>query len=147
MKHALILAGAALAFAAAAPADAKPGHAKGNKGQRGQQTVVVDRDFRGAPVYGYQAGRGCPPGLAKKNASCLPPGQAKKQQLGIGTRYINDYGYRSYSYNQLPTYVRDRYLNAYPDYYNDNYYYNDGYIYRVDPTTQVVEQIIRSLIR
>ncbi|HCM83534.1 MAG TPA: hypothetical protein PKW15_04590 [Alphaproteobacteria bacterium] len=35
-------------------------------------------------------GRKCPPGLAKKNNGCLPPGQAKK--YGIGSRL--DYSYR-----------------------------------------------------
>ena len=42
--------------------------------------VVADRD-RNA-IYGYYrtefAGGNCPPGLAKKNNGCLPPGQAKK---------------------------------------------------------------------
>lgn len=42
--------------------------------------VVTDRD-RGA-IYGYYrplyAAGDCPPGLAKKNNGCLPPGQAKK---------------------------------------------------------------------
>jgi Ni/Co efflux regulator RcnB len=27
-------------------------------------------------------GKGCPPGLAKKNNGCMPPGQAKKWQVG-----------------------------------------------------------------
>lgn len=42
--------------------------------------VIQERD-RGA-VYSYYrteyATAGCPPGLAKKNNGCLPPGQAKK---------------------------------------------------------------------
>lgn len=42
--------------------------------------VVTERD-RGA-IYGYYqplyAAGNCPPGLAKKNNGCLPPGQAKK---------------------------------------------------------------------
>lgn len=33
--------------------------------------------------YGHQATQGfCPPGLAKKNNGCIPPGQAKKWALG-----------------------------------------------------------------
>lgn len=33
--------------------------------------------------YGSQQARGrCPPGLAKKNNGCMPPGQAKKWSLG-----------------------------------------------------------------
>ena len=42
-----------------------------------QQRVVVQN------YYGkqFKAGR-CPPGLAKKNNGCLPPGQAKKYAIG-----------------------------------------------------------------
>ena len=32
-------------------------------------------------VTEYRAGR-CPPGLAKKNNGCMPPGQAKKWRVG-----------------------------------------------------------------
>ena len=45
-----------------------------------QQVVVVDRDRTLVRTYyrnEYAAGR-CPPGLAKKNNGCLPPGQARK---------------------------------------------------------------------
>jgi Ni/Co efflux regulator RcnB len=45
-----------------------------------QQVVVVDRDRTLVRTYyrnEYVAGR-CPPGLAKKNNGCLPPGQARK---------------------------------------------------------------------
>lgn len=43
-----------------------------------------DNDRRAlADYYGGQARAGhCPPGLAKKNNGCLPPGQAKKWQRG-----------------------------------------------------------------
>ncbi|GAA4034920.1 hypothetical protein GCM10022281_13930 [Sphingomonas rosea] len=136
MKHALILAGAALAFAAA-PAAADPGKGHGKHGRYSQ-------DYRGG--YGYQEARGCPPGLAKKNNGCLPPGQAKK--LRIGQRYANSYGYRQYSWNELPYDIRSRYYGDRPSYYdNYNYYYDGGSLYRVDPTTQVVQQIIQALIR
>ncbi|HSH08589.1 MAG TPA: hypothetical protein VLA41_13070 [Burkholderiales bacterium] len=30
----------------------------------------------------FRKGKGCPPGLAKKNNGCLPPGQAKKWRYG-----------------------------------------------------------------
>ena len=33
-------------------------------------------------VQHYGEGRGCPPGLAKKNNGCMPPGQAKKYRMG-----------------------------------------------------------------
>lgn len=73
---ALICAG----FSTPAFAD-KPGQGKGNN-QASQGTVVItDRDRNVIQVYyrnEFAAGH-CPPGLAKKNNGCLPPGQAKKQ--------------------------------------------------------------------
>jgi hypothetical protein len=127
MKHMLLLAGAA-ALGFAAPALGKPGngHAHGNPHGHG---------FNG-PV-GYGAG-GCPPGLAKKG--CMPPGQAKK--LYRGQRWQSGYG-RSYSYRQIPYDLRRRYdLDPY-----DRYYYGNGYLYRVDPRTLLVEQVISALLR
>ena len=80
----------------------KPDHAGGGKakhhrgggerqGVRGQDNGGVDidvvftaRDRDTVRRYysdGY-ASRGCPPGLAKKNNGCLPPGQAKKYGRG-----------------------------------------------------------------
>jgi hypothetical protein len=42
--------------------------------------VIVDRDRTTVYTYyrGQYAAGNCPPGLAKKNNGCLPPGQAKK---------------------------------------------------------------------
>lgn len=44
----------------------------------GDQQRVVVREYYGKQ---YSAGR-CPPGLAKKNNGCMPPGQAKKWAVG-----------------------------------------------------------------
>lgn len=63
------------------------GQGQGNGAGSGQaatpvtvNVTVTERD-RGA-IYGYYrpmyAAGNCPPGLAKKNNGCLPPGQAKK---------------------------------------------------------------------
>ena len=44
-----------------------------------------DDDRRHVHVYyveHYGGARGCPPGLAKKNNGCMPPGQAKKYDVG-----------------------------------------------------------------
>lgn len=125
MKQALILAGAALAFIAA-PAAAKPAHAGGKgHGKHG--------------AYSQQVG--CPPGLAKKNNGCLPPGQAKK--LGRGQRYVSSYGYDRYTYNNIPYDVRRQYdLDP-----RNRYYYDQGTLYGVDPQTMIVEQVIRALLR
>jgi hypothetical protein len=113
MKHVLSIALAiAGCVALAGPADAQkgnennPGHGHGGgppagRGANatspapGQPGVVIaqhDRDL----VYNYYrseyAAGNCPPGLAKKNNGCLPPGQAKKlwalgQPLPAGVVY------------------------------------------------------------
>ena len=66
------------------------------------------RDVRAAVVAGSPYGgliEGCPPGLARKNNGCLPPGQARKiarasarydylwNRSGTGERYVYDDGY------------------------------------------------------
>jgi hypothetical protein len=92
-----LLTVASLALAGSAFAqkdkDDKPGHGKGgppsaqqpsssHSSSGGQQGYVVsDRDRNTTYSYyrtEYSAGR-CPPGLAKKDNGCMPPGQAKKQ--------------------------------------------------------------------
>jgi hypothetical protein len=124
MKQLLILAGVA-ALASTAPGHAQPGHGKGH-GPHG--------------AVGYGVG-GCPPGLAKKNNGCLPPGQAKKL-YGVGQRFPIGYGY-AWNYNQIPYDLRTRY-GFDPRY---NYYYGDGYVYRVDPATMLISQVVSAILR
>ena len=124
MKKILILAGIAM-LASTAPANAKPDHAKGH-GNKGYAS-------------GYGAG-GCPPGLAKKNNGCLPPGQAKKL-YNVGQRWPGNYGY-AWNYNQVPYDLRTQY-GFNPNY---NYYYGDGYVYRVDPATMLISQVVSAII-
>jgi len=125
MKTLILLAGAA-ALASTSPALAKPGKGQGNP-HVAQGHV------------GYGTG-GCPPGLAKKNSGCLPPGQAKKL-YGVGHRL--PYGYNGWTpYNQIPYDLRSRYgLN--PD---GRYIYDQNYIYRVDPATMVVSQVLNAIL-
>ncbi len=126
MKKLLILAGfATLVTAGAASAD--PGKGKGNKGNKGHS-------------YAYGGG-GCPPGLAKKNNGCLPPGQAKKL-YNIGQRWPGNYGY-AWNYNQIPYDMRTQY-GFNPNY---RYYYGDGYVYQVDPATMMVSQVVSAILR
>lgn len=122
MKQALLIAGA-VALGFAGPALAKPGHGHGNG------------------YVGYGIG-GCPPGLAKKHNGCLPPGQAKKL-FNVGQRFRLGYGgINPYAYNQIPYDLRQQYgLNPY-----GNYYYGNGYLYRVDPRTMLVQQVISALL-
>lgn len=83
---ALVLVG--LAVAAPAWAD-NPGHGKG-KGQGrdsgGVSISVQITDPQRAIIRDYYGGEiahgRCPPGLAKKNNGCMPPGQAKKWAVG-----------------------------------------------------------------
>ena len=124
-----LLVAAAAAAGFTAPALGKPGH--GNPHQQGP----------GAPV-GYGVG-GCPPGLARKNARCMPPGQYRKL-FSVGQRV--PLGYRGLmGYNQLPYDVRDRYSSVLDP--QSRYIYDQGYLYRVDPTTMVVSQILNTLLR
>lgn len=125
MKQLALIAGAA-ALGFAAPAIAKPGNGHGHG--HGHENI-----------YGYGIA-GCPPGLAKKHNGCMPPGQAKKYYRG--QRWQSAYGSR-YTYRQIPYDLRQRYdLNPY-----DRYYYNNGYLYRVDPRTMLIEQVISALLR
>lgn len=123
MKQMVLLAGC-LALGIAAPAIGKPGTGHGNG--------------HGFGAQGYGVG-GCPPGLAKKG--CIPPGQAKKM-FGIGQRLPLGYA-NPYRFNQIPYALRSRYgLNPY-----GSYYYGDGYLYRVNPRTMLVQQVIAALLR
>ena len=129
MKHLFLAAGAA-ALAFAGPAFAKPGNGQGHGNPHAYGV--------NGPV-GYGVG-GCPPGLAKKHNGCMPPGQAKKL-YNIGQRFPLSYGDR-WGYNQIPYDLRNRY-GFDPRY---NYYYGDGYLYRVDPKTMLIQQVVSALL-
>jgi opacity protein-like surface antigen len=130
MKKLLILAASRLCLCSPALAslvtEARQGHDVGR--------------FTRARTCGYGTG-GCPPGLAKKNNGCLPPGQAKKL-YNVGQRWPGNYGY-AWNYNQIPYDLRTRY-GFDP---NQRYYYGDGYVYRVDPTTMLVNQVVSAILR
>ena len=89
-----------------------------------------DGYYRDGRFYGAK----CPPGLAKKNNGCLPPGHAKSR-WSVG--------------QTLPTSYRDDYIpSSYRDRYNDGTYrYANGYVYRVNPKTYVIQQVIAALLR
>jgi hypothetical protein len=145
MRYIALLAGAA-ALGLAAPALAKPGngHGHGNPHAYGSDKQGNDRgsghDNRGKGVlYGSGVG-GCPPGLAKKNNGCMPPGQARKLYR-TGQRFPLGYG-NAWSYNQIPYELRRQYdLDR-----RNRYYYGDGYIYGVDPRTRVIESVVSALL-
>ena len=140
MRQALLLIGAA-SLGLAGGAFAKPGNGHGNGHGHGHGYDYGDEGhgYANQGGVGYGVG-GCPPGLAKKHNGCMPPGQAKK--LFRGERFPYGFGTR-YGYRQIPYDLRSRYdLSPY-----DRYYYNGGYLYRVDPRTMLVEQVISALLR
>lgn len=91
------------------------GHGKGQgNGNRDQVTRPV------------QQANGCPPGLAKKNPPCVPPGQAKRYGPG---QVVNDY-----------IYIRDPGRYGLP---GGGYYVQAGnYVYRVDRDTMEVLNLV-----
>ena len=73
----------------------------------------------------------CPPGLAWKNAECMPPGLHKK----YGDNGLLPAAYRD---RRLPLGLRDLYRDD-DDYY---YRYGDGYLYRVDRRTNLIASLL-----
>lgn len=134
MKQAILLAGA-LALASAGAASAKPPHAKHGKGHG----PAAAQNFGGQ--YGKGLG-GCPPGHSKHPGVCMPHGQWKKQ-FELGQRV--PLGYQGLlGYNALPNDLRSRYGQQLDPY--GRYIYDDNYLYRVDPTTMVVSEILRAVL-
>ena len=68
------------------PDQVQPGHGPGPAPSGGASvslTIGVPDQGVIRQYYGQQASQGfCPPGLAKKNNGCMPPGQAKKWAVG-----------------------------------------------------------------
>lgn len=93
LKSASIAILAAAALAAGGGAAAKPGRDKGGEAHHSPQQERSNLDVDVSIVLGDRErnavrnyyGSNCPPGLAKKNNGCLPPGQAKKR-YAVGKR-------------------------------------------------------------
>ena len=82
----------------------------------------------GAKHFGKGIFAHCPPGLAKKNPPCIPPGQAKKIYPGYHPRYnVGDRIYRDYRIlRDARRYgLRDDYL----------YYLVGQEVFRISPET------------
>lgn len=80
-----------------------------------------------------QGAKGCPPGLAKKQNGCLPPGQAKKI-YGRGDQLGGDYAL----IRNPGRYGLDR---------DETYYRMGDYVYRVDRDTRRVLDLIGAVAR
>ena len=152
---------ALLAAALAVPAPAALAQGKGNKGKPakadkadkdkdkdkghdtaaaatagGRRVVFVDADREAARTWWRSSyGRNCPPGLAKKNNGCLPPGQAKKR-YSVGSPVPTDV-----VLVKVPAGIR---LSAAPAGYR--YVYVDGDVLLIDSATRVVADVIENLL-
>ena len=93
--------------------------------------------------------RGCPPGLAKKEPRCVPPGHARNYRDYDRDRQRDWDDRRDYSRyygrdlgNGYYVLREPRRFNLDPRY---NYYVRDGRIYRVDPQTEAILDIVGAL--
>ena len=163
MKNLILLAGAA-ALCAAGPAVAKPGKGGGKPAaaktvksvgkshvghtktmkmrsltrvQDRNRNGILDNDERLARKYG---GAICPPGLAKKRPACVPPGQASRM-FSVGQRVPVQYRYIT-PYTDIPLVFRDQY-DLDPNY---RYIYRNNLIYVVDPTTNLITNILTAIL-
>lgn len=147
MKLASIVtaAGLILATIGAVPAIADPGHGKGNGRGHARHAEARDhgddrRDHRRA----YRDDRrdrivhvvDCPPGLARKNPPCIPPGQARKHSHPYGNRVgdllrLGDYAV-----------IRDPRRYDLESRRGWDYYRDDDSIYRVDSNTRKILAVI-----
>lgn len=90
-----------------------------------------DRDFDRLPVHAVGP-EGCPPGLAKQNAFCMPPGLLRREEV-LGRRLPA----AEWEYN-----IPDRYRYRFRDDDEAYYRWDDGYVYRFDRGSNAVEAII-----
>lgn len=75
----------------------------------------------------------CPPGLAKKNTGCLPPGQWRK-----GDRLPDAWVGQFIAYAALPEFYRNRH----PVHGGHRYIYRDGRVFVIDAPTRVILDVI-----
>lgn len=155
MKKLILFVGAA-AIALGSPASAKPDnghgkqgkaqsakshgkvHAKGHSNKHGKHVVTMRN---GSRLYAFNARGSCPPGLAKRDNGCMPPGQAKRM-YNVGQRYNRNFG-NIWTYDQIPEHLRSQYSFD----QSDRYYYRNGYLYQVDQRTMLVQQVVSALLR
>ena len=158
MRNLLLLTGAA-ALLGSAPTLAKPGahgaHAKTNmttakvakakfttmkalpRAKDRNRNGILDTDEALARKYG---GALCPPGLWKKTPQCVPPGQANRL-FRVGQRVPLRYKWIT-SYSNIPLALRDEFdLDP-----NFRYVYRNNVIYVIDPTTNLITNIINAVL-
>ncbi|MDB6179560.1 hypothetical protein PAF17_18985 [Paracoccus sp. Z330] len=120
-------------MAVALPAFADPGKGKGNgNGKHGRSHAVKNDKHRASPQYAAN----CPPGLAKKNPPCVPPGQAKKgnvRHYPVAGEILRVGDYRI---------IRDPRRHDLEYRRGWDYYRDDNHIYRVDSSTRKILAVL-----
>ena len=102
-------------------------------------TLTTTSPAMAKPDHGTRQASACSPGLAK--IGCLPPGQAKRL-YNVGHKFNR--GYTGWTpYNQIPQELRVRYSLS-P---GGRYVYDGRYVYRVDPVTLAVSQVLTAILR
>ena len=104
---------------------------RASRDERLVDRVTYFREGRPLPVRAAAA-NGCPPGLAKQNAFCLPPGQLRRAPL-MGQRIDAS------RFDAVPEDWRYRFRDDDEAYYR---YDDDGYVYRIDRDNDLVSAII-----
>ncbi len=118
-----LIAVATVALLAISPVATLAGNGNG-KGKGKKSDFSVERV---APKSSVVSGH-CPPGLAKKAVPCVPPGQAKKYYR-VGDRIDRDYFW-----------IDDPYRYGLKR--GGNYVRAGDYVYRIDPETRKVLNLI-----
>lgn len=119
-------------LAAAVLAFALPGAALANNHGKGEHANHGSHGSHAGKSKAPRA-KACPPGLAKKNPGCLPPGQWRK-----GDRLPDSWIAHYIAYAALP----DFYRNRYPVRSGYRYLYQDGKVIVVEAVTRAVVDII-----
>ncbi|HZJ94460.1 MAG TPA: RcnB family protein [Thiopseudomonas sp.] len=107
-------------------------HHSGDYRFRDSDRQAIHRYYRDVQRSGK-----CPPGLAKKNKHCLPPGQYKKWQRGKPIA-------KNIRYYELPRGLRSH-LSVPDDHYR--YVRVDDDILLIDRVTHVVIDVIENILR
>ena len=100
-----------------------------------QRVVIVDRDHDVVHTYyrnEFAAGR-CPPGLAKKNNGCMPPGQVNRAWV-VGQPMAPEI-----VYYPLP---RELYTQLTPPPYGYEYVRVDNNVLLINATSRLIAQIL-----
>ncbi|UFM67384.1 hypothetical protein LOS78_20025 (plasmid) [Paracoccus sp. MA] len=126
----ILMAALVVAATGAAPVVADPGRNNGKGGFAGHHD---HRGHKDKPRTQARHVADCPPGLAKKNPPCVPPGQ-------VGKRY----GTRVGDTLRIGNYTLIRNLDRYglEQRRGWNYYRDDDRIYRVDSGTRKILAVL-----